>query len=111
MPPDIRNPILLMLAHTIGLSIPRLTFEHVQQGRQVHGDEARLGVVAVTHVVGEDPERLVDTQAQEQVDDDVLHPDDRGPQSRNIAISASMSRWPCPRCPWWPSSVRPGSRR
>ena len=43
-----------MFEQTIGFSIPTLV-EDVEQHRQVHRDEAGLGVVAVADVVGEDP--------------------------------------------------------
>ena len=45
MPPHMRKPILLMLAQTIGLSMPSRV-QHVQQPRHVHRDEAGLGAVA-----------------------------------------------------------------
>ncbi len=44
-----------MFEQTIGLSTPARV-EVVEQTRQVHRDEARLGVVALAHVVGEDAE-------------------------------------------------------
>ncbi len=81
---------MLMFEQTIGFSMPELV-EHVEQRRQVHRDEPGLGVVAAAHVVGEDPERLVEAEAEEQVDDDVLQEDDRGRSPSNIFISASIS--------------------
>ena len=88
---DIRKPILLMLEQTIGLSMPSRSSTSSSSG-SVHGDEAGLGVVAPADVVGEDAERLVEAEAEQQVDDDVLQEDDRRRADRaNIFISASIS--------------------
>ena len=65
-----------MLAQTIGFSTPDAV-EGVEQLRQVHRDEAGLGAVALAHVVGEDREGVVEAQAEQQVDDDVLQEDHR----------------------------------
>ena len=108
-PPHIRNPSLLMLAQTIGFSHAR-ALERVQQHRQVHRDEARLGAVAVAHVVGEDREGVVEAQPEEQVDDDVLHPDRPGcRRPLNIFISASTSSVAMPSTSLRPASWPPRS--
>ena len=69
-----------MFEHTIGFSIPTL-LEHRQQRRQVHRDEPGLGVVPGFDVVGEDPEGVLEAEAEQQVDDDVLQEDDRRAQA------------------------------
>ncbi|OFJ47989.1 hypothetical protein BA896_002345 [Janthinobacterium lividum] len=55
--------------------VDALLFEHVKQHRQIHRDEARLGIVALAYVVGENREGLLETQAQQQIDHHVLQKD------------------------------------
>ncbi len=58
-----------------------LLVQHRQQRRQVHRDEAGLSVVAAPHVLREDPERVLESEAEQQVDDDVLQEDHRRAQA------------------------------
>lgn len=50
--------------------------EYVQQPGHVHRDIARLRVVLGSHMVMEDAQALIESQAKQEVGDDVLHEDD-----------------------------------
>src|SRR5882672_1973284 len=55
--------------------------ERVEEQRQVHGDEARLGPVALPHILVELCEDGVQLHPEQEVGDDVLHEDHRRVQA------------------------------